>query len=139
MSEGIRVGLQEEVLMRPGRLGTLAVFQSRVSQSRFRNRFHLLHQVGLVLAGLAFSAQAHSVPTNVDAAHSDAASGRGTLFVVATEAPGNDQLPLGTKTLTNESNAKASEQTAAFPSIGVALICGLALFVWVQRFRNSLV
>jgi hypothetical protein len=96
--------------------------------------------VGLALTGLAFSAQAQLGSMNVGAAVSDAASGRGTMSVVAAEAPANDQLSSETKTITNESNANASERNAAsYPGIGVALVCGLALFVWVQRFRNSLV
>jgi hypothetical protein len=132
MSKGIQIGLQEEVVVRPGRLSPAAVYQSRCR----RSRFHLFHLVGLALTGLAFSAQAQLGSMNV----SDAASGRGTMSVVAAEAPANDQLSSETKTITNESNANASERNAAsYPGIGVALVCGLALFVWVQRFRNSLV
>jgi hypothetical protein len=136
MSEGIQFGLQEEVVVRPGRLGPAAVYQYRCR----RSRFHLFHMVGLVLAGLAFSVQAQFAAMNVVAAVSDAVSGGSTLSVVATEAPENDQLSSETKTLSTASNASASERNAgSFPSIGVALVCGLALFVWVQRFRNSLV
>jgi hypothetical protein len=136
MSKGIQIGLQEEVVVRPGRLSPAAVYQSRCR----RSRLHLFHMVGLALTGLAFSAQAQLGSMNVDAAVSDAASGRGTMSVVAAEAPENDQLSSETKTITNESNANASERNAAsYPGIGVALVCGLALFVWVQRFRNSLV
>ena len=131
MSKGIQVGLQEEVVVRPGRLSPAAVYQSKCR----RNRFHLFQMVGLVLTGLAFSAQAQLGLMN-----GDAASGRGTMSMVAVEAPANDQLSSETKTITNESNANASERNAAsYPGIGVALVCGLALFVWVQRFRNSLV
>jgi hypothetical protein len=131
MSKGIQIGLQEEVVVRPGRLSPAAVYQSRCR----RNRFHLFQMVGLALTGLAFSAQAQLGSMN-----GDAASGRGTMSVVAAEAPANDQLSSDTKTITNESNANASERNAAsYPGIGVALVCGLALFVWVQRFRNSLV
>jgi hypothetical protein len=136
MSKGIQIGLQEGVVVRPGRLSPAAVYQSGCR----RNRFHLFQMVGLALTGLAFSAQAQLGSMNGDAAVSDAASGRGTMFVVAVEAPANDQLSSETKTITNESNANASERNAAsYPGIGVALVCGLALFVWVQRFRNSLV
>ena len=132
MNEGIQVGLQGEVVIRPGRLSPAAVYQSRFH----RSRFHLFHMVGLALTGLAFSAQAQLGSMNVGAAVSDSASGRVTMHVVAAEAPESDQLSSETKTITNESNANASERNAA---IGVALVCGLALFVWVQRFRNSLV
>jgi hypothetical protein len=132
MSKGIKIGLQEEVVVRPGRLSPAAVYQSRCR----RSRFHLFHLVGLAVTGLAFSAQAQLGSMNV----ADAASGRGTMSVVAAEAPANDQLSSETKTITNETNANASERNAAsYPGIGVALVCGLALFVWVQRFRNSLV
>jgi hypothetical protein len=130
MSKGIQVGLQEEVV-RPGRLSPAAVYQSRCR----RSRFHLLHMVSLALTGLAFSAQTQFGSMNVDAAVSDAASGRGTTSVVAAEAPENDQLSSERKTITNASERNA----ASYPGIGVALVCGLALFVWVQRFRNSLV
>lgn len=136
MSKGIQIGLQEEVVVRPGRLRPAAVYQS----SSRRSRFHLFHMVGLGLTGLAFSAQAQLGSMKIDAAVSDAASGRGTMSVVAAEAPENNQLSSETKTITNGSNANAPERNAAsYPGIGVALVCGLALFVWVQRFRNSLV
>jgi hypothetical protein len=136
MSKGIQVGLQEGVIVRPGRLSPAAVYRSTYR----RNRFHLFHLVGLALTGLAFSAQAQLGSLNVGAPVTDAASGRGTMSVVAAEAPANDQLTSETKTISNESNANASERNAAsYPGIGVALVCGLALFVWVQRFRNSLV
>jgi hypothetical protein len=136
MSKGIQVGLQEEVVDRPGRLCPAAVYRSRCR----RSRFHLFHLVGLAVTGLAFSAQAHLGSMHVGAAISDASIGPGTMSVVAAEAPANDQLSSETKTITNESNANASERKAAsYPGIGVALVCGLALFVWVQRFRNSLV
>ena len=131
MSKGIQIGLQEEVVVRPGRLSPAAVYQSKCR----RNRFHLFQMVGLALTGLAFSAQAQFGLMN-----GDAASGRGTMSMVAVEAPANDQLSSETKTISNESNANASERNAAsYPGIGVALVCGFALFVWVQRFRNSLV
>jgi hypothetical protein len=137
MSKGIQVGLQEGVIVRPGRLSPAAVYRSKCH----RSRFHLFYLVGLALTGLAFSAQAQLGSMNVGAAvSSDAAFGRGTMVVVAAEAPANDQLSSETKTISNESNANATERNAAsYPGIGVALVCGLALFVWVQRFRNSLV
>jgi hypothetical protein len=136
MSKGIQIGLQEEVEVRPGRLSPSAVYQSRFR----RSRFHLFYIVGLALTVLAFSAQAQIVSMNFDAAVSDADSGRGTMSVVAAEAPENDQFSSETKTISNESNANTSERNAtSYPGIGVALVCGLALFVWVQRFRNSLV
>jgi hypothetical protein len=50
MIEGIRVGLKEELLVGPGKLGTPAIAQSiRLS------RFYLFCVTGLVLIGLAFS------------------------------------------------------------------------------------
>ena len=60
MIEGIRVGLKEEILARAGRLG------KSVSQFILISRFHLFHFVGLVLAGLSFSAPAQCMATNVD-------------------------------------------------------------------------
>ena len=63
MIEGISVGLKEEILARAGRLGKSAVYQSILI-----SRFHLFHFAGLVLAGLAFSAPAPCVATNVDVA-----------------------------------------------------------------------
>jgi hypothetical protein len=61
MIEGIRVGL-EDILAGGARLG------KSVSQSILISRFHLFHFAGLVLAGLAFSAPAPCVATNVDVA-----------------------------------------------------------------------
>jgi hypothetical protein len=133
MIEGIRTGLKEEILARAGRLG-----KSAVSQSILISRFHLFHFVGLVLVGLAFSASAQLVATKVDVAVY-AASGGGPLSAVATGVAENDRLPSEMKTLSNEPNTKVPERNAeSYPSIGVALVCGLALFLWVQRFRNSL-
>src|ERR1700722_6597073 len=101
MSKGIQVGLQEEVVVRPGRLSPAAVYQSKCR----RNRFHLFQMVGLVLTGLAFSAQAQLGTMNGEAAVSDAASRCGAMSMVAVEAPASDQLSSETKTITNESNA----------------------------------
>jgi hypothetical protein len=132
MNEGMRIGLQAELLVRSGRLGRPAVARSKCL-SQFR-RFHL---VGLVSAGLAFSTQAQSAVTNFGAAVSGGTSERASMPVIATEAPENDQSLSLTKTLTNEPNTKHAERNAASnPSIGVELVCGLVLFFWVQRFRN---
>jgi hypothetical protein len=132
MIKRIRVGLKEELLVGSGRIGRPAV-----SQSICLSRFHPFCIVGLVSVGLAFSAAARFVSTNTDAAVSYAASGRGTMSVLATEARENNQSP--PETLTNKSDRKLSERNAApNPNVGVELVCGLALFLWVQRFRNSL-
>jgi hypothetical protein len=133
MMEGIRVGLQEELLVEPGKLGTPAT-----AQSICLSRFNLFCVTGLVLVGLAFSAAAEFVSTNFDAAVSYAASDRDTTPVVARQAPENDPSPSEGETLTNKPNRKVSERdTTPNPGIGVELVCGLALFLWVQRFCNS--
>jgi hypothetical protein len=135
MIEGIRVGLKEELQVGPRMLGTPAVFKSICLSP-----FHLVCIVGLVSVGLAFSAAAQFVSASFDVAVSYAASPGSTMSVVAAEAPENDQSPSETETLTNKANRKVSERDATpNPSIGVELVCGLALFLWVQRFRNSLV
>jgi hypothetical protein len=133
MIEGIPVGLKEELLVGPGKLGTPAIAQSiRLC------RFHLFCVTGLVLVGLAFSSAAELVSTNFDAAVSYAASDRDTTSVIATHATEYDQGPSEGERLTNTPNRKVSERdTTANPGIGVELVCGLALFLWVQRFRNS--
>jgi hypothetical protein len=132
MMEGIRVGLQEELLLGPGKLGTLAI-----AQSRCLRRFHLFCVTGLVLVGLAFSSAAEFVPTNFDAAVSYAASDRDTTSVVARQAPENNQSPSERETLTNKPNKVSERDTTPNPGIGVELVCGLGLFLWVQRFCNS--
>jgi hypothetical protein len=61
------------------------------------------------------------------------------MSVIATEVAENDRPPLEMKTLSSETNTKVPERNAgSYPSIGVALVCGLALFLWAQRFRDSL-
>jgi hypothetical protein len=133
MIEGIRVGLKEELLVGPGKLGTPAI-----AQPICLSRFHLFCITGLVFAGLALSSAAEFVSTNFDAAVSYPASDRDTTSVVARQAPENDPSPSEGETLTNKPNRKVSERdTKANPGIGVELVCGLALFLWVQRFRNS--
>ena len=130
MIEGIPVGLKEELLVRPGKLGTPAIAQSIILC-----RFYLFCVTGLVLVGLAFSSAAELVSTNFDAPVSYAASDRDTTSVIATEY---DQGPSEGERLTNKTNRKVTESdTTANPGIGVELVCGLALFLWVQRFRNS--
>jgi hypothetical protein len=132
MIEGILVGLNEEILARAGRLG------KSVSQFLLISRFHLFHFVGLALAGLAFAAPAQCTATNVDVAVYGASEGC-PMSVIATEVAENDRPPFEIKTLSSEKNTKVPERNAeSYPSIGVALVCGLALFLWVQRFRNSL-
>jgi hypothetical protein len=133
MIEGIPVGLKEELLVGPGKLGTPAIAQSIILC-----RFYLFCVTGLVLVGLAFSSAAELVSTNFDAPVSYAASDRETTSVIATQAPEYDQGPSEGERLTNKPNRKVTESdTTANPGIGVELVCGLALFLWVQRFRNS--
>jgi len=136
MIEGSRVGLKEEELqVGPGKLGTPAV-----SQSIGLRPFHLFCLLGLVSVGLAYSAEGQFVSTSFDAAASYGALTRDTVSLVAAEAPGNDQSSPETQILANKPNGKVSERDAApNPGIGVELICGFGLFLWVQRFRNSLV
>src|ERR1700722_12132385 len=105
MIEGIRVGLKEEILARAGRLG------KSVSQFILISRFHLFHFVGLVLAGLGFSAPAQCMATNVDIAVHTASEGC-FMSVIATEVAENDRPPLEMKTLSGGTNTKVPERNA---------------------------
>jgi hypothetical protein len=133
MMEGIQVGLKEELIVGPGKLGTPAS-----AQFICLSRFHLFCVTGLVWVGLASSLAAEFVSINFEAAVSYAASDRDTTSVVARQVSENDQSPSDGETLTNKPDGKVSERDpTANPGLGVELVCGLALFLWVQRFRNS--
>src|ERR1700722_8663420 len=126
MIEGIRIGLKEELSVRPGKLGTPAI-----AQSICLSRFSLICVTGLIFAGLAFASAAELVSTNFDAPVSYAASDRDTTSVIATDAPEYDQGPSEGERLTNKPNRKVTESdTTANPGIGVELVCGLGLFLW---------
>ena len=103
MIEGISVGLKEELLVAPGKLGRPAIAQSiRLS------RFHLFCVTGLVFVGLAFSSAAELVSTNFDAPVSYAASDRDTTSVIATDVPEYDQGPSEGERLTNKPKDRKS-------------------------------
>jgi hypothetical protein len=132
MIEGIGVGL---LLVGPGKLATPAI-----AQSICLSRFHLFCVTGLVLVGLALSSAAELVSTNFDAAVGYGSSDRDTAAVVATHVAEYDQGPWEGETLRIKPNRKVSQRdTTPTPGVGVELVCGLALFLSVQRFRNSLV
>jgi hypothetical protein len=132
MIEGIAVGLKKELLVGPVKLGTPAI-----AELIWWCRFHLFCVTGLVLVGLASSAAAELVSTNFEAV-SYAAADRDTTSMIVTHPPEYDPGPSEGQTLTNKVNRKVTErETTANPGIGVELVCGLALFLWVQRFRNS--
>jgi hypothetical protein len=131
MIKGCQVGLKEELDVGPGRLGRPAV-----SQSLRLSPFRLFCLWGLVSVGLVFSAAGQFVSTNFDAAANYRASTRDTMFLVAAQAP--SQSSPETQTFGNKPDGEVSERNVApNQGIGVALICGFALFLWVQRFRNS--
>jgi hypothetical protein len=135
MIEGNRVWFwcKEGLVVGSCMLGTRAV-----SRAVRLVRFPLFCLVGLLSVKLAFSAAAHWVPTNFEAATNYAASDRGTISVIATEKPENDELSSETQSLKNKGDRQVSELTPIpNPSIGVEIVGGLALFLWVQRFRNS--
>ena len=133
MMDGIRVGFKKGLLVGSDRLGTAAV-----SPSVCLSRFPLFCIVGLVSVRLAFSAAAQLVSTNLDDAVSYSVSGRDTMSVLAAKTPENDQLPWETQTLTNKTERQVSElKPTPNPSIWMEIVGGFALFLWVQRFRNS--
>jgi hypothetical protein len=132
MIAGIRVGLKEKLLVRPGNLGTPAKAPS------IWCRVHLFCVIGLVLAGLAFSSAPELASTNFDAAVTYAAADRETTSVVTRQVSDSDQSFSEGETLANKPTRKVSAgDSTENPGIGVELVCGLALFLWVQRFRNS--
>jgi hypothetical protein len=127
MTEGIRFGLKEGRLVESGRHGTSVDFQAACV-----SRLPLFCIAGLVSVGIAISASAQLVSTTVDAAVSYVVSSRGTMSVLATKNPENDQFSRETQTLKNKIEGKPTPNL----SIGVEIVGGLALFLWIQRFRN---
>jgi hypothetical protein len=125
--------------------GELAIWA--ISQGVLLARAFLFRFVELLYVMLAFYAAAELVPTNLSAAVSNVVTDRGIISVVATKTPENDRLPSQTQTLTNMTSAemvramepeKTHGQVSDLlnPSTGVQIVGGLALFLWVQRFRN---
>jgi hypothetical protein len=127
MTEGIRFGLKEGRYLSQGRHGTSVDFQAACV-----SRLLLFCIAGLVSVGIAISASAQLVSTNVDAAVSYMVSSRGTMSVLATKNPENDQFSRETQTLENKIDGEPMPNL----SIGVEIVGGLALFLWIQRFRN---
>jgi hypothetical protein len=98
-------------------------------------RFPLICLAGALSAGLAFSAAG---PTKLSAAESYAASDRGAISTERGDKPGNDVLPPAVRVSTSNQDKEVYQLTPTpNPSIGVEIIGGLALFFWIQRFRNS--
>jgi len=124
MTEGIRFGLKEGRLVESGRHGTSVDFQAA--------RLPLFCIAGLVSVGIAISASAQLVSTTADAAVSYVVSSRDTMSVLATKNPENDQFSRETQTLENKIEGKPTPNL----SVGVEIVGGLALFLWIQRFRN---
>jgi hypothetical protein len=101
-------------------------------------RFPLFCLVVVLSTRLAFSEAAQPVPTNLNAALNYAASDRGAGSMGTPERRGNNGLSSVVQTSKNNRDRQVYELTPIpNPSIGVEIIGGLALFFWVQRFRNS--
>lgn len=101
-------------------------------------RFPLFCLVGALSAGLALSEAGQPVPTNLSGAESYAASDRGAISMEGGEKPGNDVLSSVVRVSKSNRESQVYQLTPTpNPSIGVEIIGGLALFFWVQRFRNS--
>lgn len=145
MMEWLRVWFNKGLLVRSGRHGRWAIFQTvRLVRLPF------FCVVGIVCVGLAFFVAAELVPTNLSAAVTYVVSGSGATSPVAAKTPENDQLRSGTQTLANTTaavtlpamdpekmNRRISElKPNPTSSIGVGIVGGLALFLWVWRFRN---
>jgi hypothetical protein len=131
MTEGIQLGLKKRLFLESGKHGLSAAFQA-VGEGRWP----LFCSVHLVVIGLTYSVTAQSVSTNVDAAVR-AVSSRDTISVLAAAKPANEQLPGKSQVLANKIHSEASElKPVPNLSIGVAIVGGLALFLWVQRLRR---
>jgi hypothetical protein len=125
-------GLKKGLFLESGKHGLSAAFQA-VGWGRWP----LFCSVHLVVIGLTYSVTAQSVSTNVDAAVSRAVSSRDTISVLAPANPANEQLPGKSQVLANKIDSEASElKPVPNLSIGVAIVGGLALFLWVQRLRR---
>ena len=147
MMEGLRVWFNEGIPVGSGRLGRRAIFQTvRLV------RPPLFCVIGIVCFRLAFSAAAELAPTNLGTAVTNPVLGGGTTTGIATKPQVNDQSPLETQTLANTTNTaatftqmepeKMNRQISELnpsptPSIGMEIVGGVALFIWVWRFRNS--
>jgi len=122
MMEGIRIALNEGV--------------RSISRAVRLVRLPLFCFIGLLSVRLAFSA-AQWIPTNLAAPAGSAASDHGATAVVVAEKTGNDELSSEIQSLKNKGRQISELKPIPNPSIGVEIIGGLALFLWVQRFRNS--
>ena len=98
-------------------------------------RFPLFCFVGALSAGLAFSETRQPVLTNLSTSASYAASDRGAVSREG-EKPGNDGLSVVQVSKSNQEREAYQLTPIPNPSIGVEIIGGLALFFWIQRFRN---
>ena len=131
MTDGIQFGLKKGLFLESGKHGLSAAFQA-VGWGRWP----LFCSVHLVVIGLTYSVTAQSVSRNVDAAVR-AVSSRDTISVLAPAKPANEQLPGKSQVLANKIDREASElKPVPNLSIGVAIVGGLALFLWVQRLRR---
>jgi hypothetical protein len=98
-------------------------------------RFPLFCLAGALFAGLAFY---EAGSTNLSAAESYATSERGAISTERGDKPGKDVLPPVVRVSNSSQDREVYQLTPTpNPSIGVEIIGGLALFFWIQRFRNS--
>ena len=124
MTEGIRFALNE---IESGRHDTSAEFQAVCW-----NRLPLFCIAGLVFVGLAHSTSAQSISLNVDAEISYAVSRGAMMSAVAAKKPEYDREPPQTQASASKTELKPAPNLG----IGVEIVGGLALFLWIQRFRN---
>jgi hypothetical protein len=124
MKKGVRVRMKEGM--------------RATSQAVRLVRFPLFCLVGAVSAGLAFSETGRPVPTHLSGAESYAASDRGTISMEGGEKPENAVLSSVVRVSKSNQDREIYQLTPTPNlSIGVEIIGGLALFFWIQRFRNS--
>ncbi len=107
-------------------------------------QFHLVCLIGLASVLTAFSGRAESVQTNAGARpdHSDLYTDLGATFMARDGGYAViDERPAITSAMKPANVAKpagrvAGLQPVAQPNTGVLILGGLALLLWIQRFRK---
>jgi hypothetical protein len=101
-------------------------------------QFSLFWLMGLISLSVMISVSAQGAPTKLDNVTSYADSNGGNVSVFVAARGKDDGSAAQTEIVNIESNGQV-DQVQAFPNpnIGVEILGGLALLVWVQRLRNS--
>jgi hypothetical protein len=124
--------MKDRIRLWSGRAG-----RGATSQALRLIRFPLFCVLVFASVRLALAATTELVPMSLNATASYTASGRGTMSAVTTKTLEKAHLPRETQTFTNKTDREISELKPT-PNwrIGMEIVAGVGLFLWVQRVRN---